>query len=220
MISIFDVIGPVMIGPSSSHTAGAARLGKMARAIFGEPITKAVMTLYGSFAKTYKGHGTDKALVGGLLGFDADDARLKDSFAEANKKKMDIFFLESSEDMGHPNVVKFDLYNGDDSHKTIVGRSLGGGLIMITEIDGFPVEVTGEDYAIMSLHNDQPGVVAGVSGLLGEENINISSMRVFRKRRHSDAVMMVSTDGPIDQATLQKIEAVPGIKRVMYFEPV
>ena len=144
MNSIFDIIGPVMIGPSSSHTAGAARLGKMARCIFGSVPKKVEMTLYGSFAKTYKGHGTDRALLGGLLGFKEDDKRIRNGKELADEASLDYTFIESPLDIGHPNVVKFDLYGEKERHMSVVGRSIGGGQIMITEVDGNDMSMTGE----------------------------------------------------------------------------
>ena len=124
MNSIFDIIGPVMIGPSSSHTAGAARLGKMARCIFGATPQRVEMTLYGSFAKTYKGHGTDRALLGGLLGFKEDDARIRHAQELADESRLDYTFIESPLDIGHPNVVKFDMFGANNRHMSVVGLSL------------------------------------------------------------------------------------------------
>lgn len=220
MSSIFDIIGPVMIGPSSSHTAGAARLGKMARYIFkGEP-KKVSLTLFGSFAKTYKGHGTDRALIGGLLGFDAEDERIREAFKEAREAGLKYEFVESPVDGGHPNEVRFDLYGDNRHHMVIVGRSLGGGRIMITSINSLEVEITGDDYTILTFHHDRPGVIAGVTALLGDAAVNISSMRVFRKRKNCDAVMLINTDSPVDEAVISEIQQGKDIESVMYFEPL
>lgn len=220
MDSIFDVVGPVMIGPSSSHTAGAARLGKMARYILNDEPTNVQMTLYGSFAKTYKGHGTNKALVAGLLGFDADDARIPQALALAEQKNMQISFQESDADMGHPNVVTFHLQGAKNKNVEVTGRSLGGGRILITEISGLGVAITGETYALMTLHSDRPGVVAKVTEILAKKNINISGMRVFRREKHVRAVMIIETDTMVDKIALEYIRANDAIEDIMAFEPL
>ncbi|MCF0156828.1 MAG: L-serine ammonia-lyase, iron-sulfur-dependent, subunit beta, partial [Veillonella sp.] len=136
MSSIFDIIGPIMIGPSSSHTAGAARLARMARCIFEGMPDEVEMTLYGSFAKTYKGHGTDKALIAGLLGYTEDDAHLRRAYDLAKEHGMKYTFIESNKDAGHPNVVTFDMRDKAGRHMSVTGRSLGGGRILVTDIDG------------------------------------------------------------------------------------
>ena len=220
MSSIFDIIGPVMIGPSSSHTAGAARLGKMALSIFRERPDSVTMTLYGSFAKTYRGHGTNRALVAGLLGMDADDARIRESLEIAEREIFQYTFIESEIDAGHPNTVRFNMYGKDGKHMSVTGSSLGGGRVAVTNIDGIDVDITGEEHQIIVFHTDQPGVIAGVTHILGLETINISSMRVFRKRKGSEAVMLISTDSDVDAMALQQIKEVPGISSVMYFEPL
>ncbi|WP_251443060.1 L-serine ammonia-lyase, iron-sulfur-dependent subunit beta [Veillonella intestinalis] len=220
MSSVFEIIGPVMIGPSSSHTAGAARLGKMARYIFKEHIERVDLTLFGSFAKTYKGHGTDRALVGGLLGFDAEDERIRDAFKAAAKGNLQYQFIESSEEGGHPNEVRFDLYGKNDYHMSIVGRSLGGGRILVTNVNALDVEISGEDYTILTFHHDCPGVIAAVTSLLGRADVNISTMKVFRKRKHCEAVMLINTDSPVEASVMNEIQKNKDISSVMYFEPL
>lgn len=220
MNSIFDIVGPVMIGPSSSHTAGAARLGKMARYILHDKPVHVRMTLYGSFAKTYKGHGTNKALVAGLLGYEADDARIPTAFEEAQKEGLSYEFVESPLSMGHPNVVRFDMVGEKGNQSSVMGRSLGGGRIMVTDISGLPVEITGETYTLMTLHKDRPGVVAHVTNVLANKHINISSMRVFRNAIHESAVMTIDTDDMVDNKALQEIQENEAIERVMSFKPL
>ncbi len=220
MNSIFDIIGPVMIGPSSSHTAGAARLGKLAAYILKEKPCIVDMILFGSFAKTYKGHGTDKALVAGLLGCEAEDERIPTAFAMTEEKKLLYSFTESEEDKGHPNAVEFHL-TGESGRKTIVlGFSLGGGKVIVTEIDGMPVELTGEEHTLMTLHMDQPGVVHGVTEILARDHVNISGMRVFRKSKFTEAVMVITTDSPVAEDSLVEIQKMNCIKQVMAFAPV
>lgn len=218
MNSIFDIIGPVMIGPSSSHTAGAARLGKMARCIFGNTPKKVEMTLYGSFAKTYKGHGTDRALLGGLLGFKEDDKRIRNAKELANEAGLDYTFIESPLDIGHPNVVKFDLYGDNNRHMSVVGRSIGGGQIMITEVDGNDMSITGDEFTLVVFHEDRPGAISLISQALSESDINIASMRVFRKGKYKDAVMVITTDSVVNPITVQFMRECPGIQDVMTFE--
>lgn len=218
MNSIFDIIGPVMIGPSSSHTAGAARLGKMARCIFGNTPKKVEMTLYGSFAKTYKGHGTDRALLGGLLGFKEDDKRIRNAKEFAGEAGLDYTFIESPLDIGHPNVVKFDLYGDNNRHMSVVGRSIGGGQIMITEVDGNDMSITGDEFTLVVFHEDRPGAISLISQALSESDINIASMRVFRKGKYKDAVMVITTDSVVNPITVQFMRECPGIQDVMTFE--
>lgn len=218
MNSIFDIIGPVMIGPSSSHTAGAARLGKMARCIFGNTPKKVEMTLYGSFAKTYKGHGTDRALLGGLLGFKEDDKRIRNAKELADEAGLDYTFIESPLDIGHPNVVKFDLYGDHNCHMAVVGRSIGGGQIMITEVDGNDMSITGDEFTLVVFHEDRPGAISLISQALSESDINIASMRVFRKGKYKDAVMVITTDSVVNPITVQFMRECPGIQDVMTFE--
>ena len=218
MNSIFDIIGPVMIGPSSSHTAGAARLGKMARCIFGSVPKKVEMTLYGSFEKTYKGHGTDRALLGGLLGFKEDDKRIRNGKELADEASLDYTFIESPLDIGHPNVVKFDLYGEKERHMSVVGRSIGGGQIMITEVDGNDMSITGDEFTLVVFHEDKPGAISLISQALSESDINIASMRVFRKGKYKDAVMVITTDSVVNPITVQFMRECPGIQDVMTFE--
>ena len=218
MNSIFDIIGPVMIGPSSSHTAGAARLGKMARCIFGNTPKKVEMTLYGSFAKTYKGHGTDRALLGGLLGFKEDDKRIRNAKELADEASLDYTFIESPLDIGHPNVVKFDLYGEKERHMSVVGRSIGGDQIMITEVDGNDMSITGDEFTLVVFHEDKPGAISLISQALSESDINIASMRVFRKGKYKDAVMVITTDSVVNPITVQFMRECPGIQDVMTFE--
>mgnify|MGYP001790700058 FL=1 len=218
MNSIFDIIGPVMIGPSSSHTAGAARLGKMARCIFRSTPKKVDLTLYGSFAKTYKGHGTDRALIGGLLGFKEDDKRIRNAKELADEAGLDYTFIESPLDIGHPNVVKFDLYGDHNRHMSVVGCSIGGGQIMITEVDGNDMSITGDEFTLVVFHEDRPGAISLISQALSESDINIASMRVFRKGKYKDAVMVITTDSVVNPITVQFMRECPGIQDVMTFE--
>ncbi len=220
MNSIFDILGPVMIGPSSSHTAGAARLAKMARYILHDVPKEVTMTLYGSFAKTYKGHGTDKALIAGLLGFDADDERIPRAYEEAKERGLEIHFTTSEADGGHPNVVKFSMLGEEGRTAVVEGRSLGGGRILITEIGGVPVEITGEKPTLLTFHNDQPGVVAAVTEIMATEDVNIISMRVFGDESVEAAVMNIEMDKILSKEALEKICSIEAIQAVMNFDPI
>lgn len=204
-MGIFDIIGPVMIGPSSSHTAGAARIGKVAAHILGEPLKEAHVTLYGSFATTGKGHGTDRALAAGLMGYAPDSGSIRDALSLAKEKGIPITFSVSDEDMGHPNVAKIEETGKSGKTVTVVGRSLGGGRVLITSIDGYDVEVSGEEYTLLTRHHDVPGIVADVSAVLAENHINISTMRLFRKGKGDEAVMIIHTDQFVSPDTVGAI---------------
>ncbi|QXM05913.1 L-serine ammonia-lyase, iron-sulfur-dependent subunit beta [Crassaminicella indica] len=206
--SAFDVIGPRMIGPSSSHTAGAARLGKVARRICGEEVKKVIFTLHGSFAKTYRGHGTDKALVAGILGMEPEDKHLRKSMEIAKKKGLDYQFVE--EDLGdvHPNTVKISMIDKKGNQSEIVGSSIGGGNIKIIKINGLDVEFTGEYSTLIVRQIDVPGVIAKVTKIVSQVEINIAFMRVFRQNKGKDAFMIIETDDPIPKGIIEKIRSI------------
>lgn len=205
-MGIFDIIGPVMIGPSSSHTAGAARIGQVASHILGEPLKEAQITLYGSFATTGKGHGTDRALVAGLMGYAPDNGSIRDAIRIARDKGIEISFSACEKDMGHPNVAKIECTGVSGSKVTVVGRSLGGGRVRITQIDGYEVSITGEEYTFLTRHHDVPGIVANVCAILAKNHINISNMRLFRKGRGEEAVMIIHTDQFVNKELVQEIQ--------------
>lgn len=219
-MGVFDVIGPVMIGPSSSHTAGAARLGKMARTILGEQPVETTVTLYGSFARTYRGHGTDKAIVAGLLGLAADDPELKSSFQLAEQAQVKIEFQVSEKEMDHPNTAAFAMTGVSGKSLRITGVSLGGGRILISRIDDFKVEITGDYYTLITVHKDRPGVIAQVTHILAEENINISQMKVSRSQRDADALMILETDQEIPASALGAVRSIAAIQSAISFYPL
>ncbi len=216
-VSLFDVIGPIMIGPSSSHTAGAARLGNMARRICGHAFQKAEFLLHGSFARTGKGHGTEKALLGGVLGFKASDERIRDSFILAKQRGVAFSFAETDLGDHHPNSVKILLHDGG-MICSIIGSSIGGGKILISEIDGMALEVGGEYPTIITRHHDEPGVVARVSSILSQYGVNIAFLKVFRQYRAGEASMVIETDQPVGEEILAKLEAVDGIDKVIFID--
>lgn len=205
-LSAFDIIGPRMMGPSSSHTAGAARLAKIAGRIGGPEVRSVVFTLYGSFAQTYKGHGTDKALVAGILGMEPDDERLPDSFAIAQQAGLEIRWILSEETKPHPNTMRIETSNRGGKSSSVVGESIGGGNLVITNINGVEVEITGEYPTMIVDHTDEPGVVGSVTRVLGECSINIAFMRVFRKERGGKAYMVIETDDRVNTAVLSNVK--------------
>ncbi|MDQ0203151.1 L-serine ammonia-lyase, iron-sulfur-dependent subunit beta [Pectinatus haikarae] len=219
-MGVFDIIGPVMIGPSSSHTAGAARIGLLAHYILKEEPVKADIVFYGSFAKTYRGHGTDKAVIAGLLGFCADDPAIRNAFELAAQKKFTINIETSSEEEQHPNTVKIKLLGKYGKTMEIVGVSLGGGKVSIRRINGFAAEISGETFTLLSVYDDQSGVVSLVSSFLAEKNINISQMRVFRKGKHQQAVMIIDTDSRVPDTVVEKISSLEIMKSVIAIDPL
>lgn len=199
----FDILGPIMIGPSSSHTAGAARLAKTSMKIAGEGFYRVEFYLHGSFAKTYKGHGTDKALVAGILGFDPDDERLRESFEIARDRNVEIEFIEADLGYQHPNTVKilFKYKNKDDFY--VLGSSIGGGNIVIYDINGDLVEFTG-DYPTMILkYTDKKGVISTISSILANNGLNIATMKVSRER--NIATMLCELDSPFEDNIIDEI---------------
>ena len=212
---IFDIIGPKMIGPSSSHTAGAARIGRIARTIAGEDIKQVCFVLHGSFAKTYKGHGTDKALLAGVLGILESDENLKN--ARAIAASQNISFVFETGDLGdvHANTVKIMITGSRENEVEIVGSSIGGGSIKIIELNGLPIEFSGEYTTLITHHNDSPGIIARVTDALAANQINVAFMRVFRNRKGHDAFMVIEMDQPVPRKILTGIEqGIAGIKRV------
>ena len=211
--SVFDIIGPVMIGPSSSHTAGAARIGRVARNLFDREPKWAHISFYGSFAKTYKGHGTDVAIVGGLLDFDTFDERIKESLELARKKKMKITFREEEAVPEHPNTAKITV-GDDDGELELVGISIGGGKIEIVELNGFKLRLSGHNPAILVVHDDRFGAIANVSNILAKHQINIGQMEVSRKEKGQMALMTIEVDQNLEDHVIAEITALPNITQV------
>ncbi|MEG6584029.1 L-serine ammonia-lyase, iron-sulfur-dependent subunit beta [Dendrosporobacter sp. 1207_IL3150] len=214
-MNIYDIIGPIMVGPSSSHTAGAVRLGNLALAILGEPVKYAVIELHGSFAQTYRGHGTDLALVAGLLGWPPDDLRIPQSFEYAEKDGLEYSFVKVNlGDLAHPNTVRFKLKGKNGAESQITGSSVGGGSVLITDIDGFSLEFTGELTVLLTMHHDKPGVVALVTSILSNQGVNVAAMRLSRHNKGGLAVMVLETDQSISNELVGAIKALPQIKAV------
>lgn len=214
--SVFDIIGPVMIGPSSSHTAGAARIGKVIRHIFGEQPDSVDILLYESFAKTYRGHGTDIALVGGLLGMEPDDERLADSLKIAYEANMEVLFVPKKEKADHPNQVTMVVKKGDRSMR-VTGISIGGGNIQISEVDGFKINLSMGTPTLIVAQKDVPGVIAKASHILQEANINIGTMSVTRSAKGEKAFMILEIDERDLGSALEQIKQIPDIYSVSFF---
>lgn len=211
-ISVFDIIGPVMVGPSSSHTAGSIRIGRMASSLFGRVPDEVNITLYNSFAATYRGHGTDRGIVAGLLGWDIDDIRIKQSLKYARKQGMKIsWHMVKSAVTQHPNTarihMKSDVPIGKKNKKSmeISGISTGGGNIAIVEIDGFRIELTGQRPSLVVLQENKPGVVSRISTILSQHGINIAFMKVFGQEKSNLHISVIETDQMIDSDVVQEI---------------
>lgn len=205
--SMFDIIGPRMVGPSSSHTAGAARLGRVARRISGNDVASVIFVLYGSFAKTYKGHGTDRALMAGVLDMEPDNPNLGKSLEIARTSGLDYEFVVNDDDPPHPNTVKMIITDSWGKITEVVGCSVGGGNIKIIQINGLNVEFTGEYPTLIIRHIDRPGVIAEVTSLMVNFNINIAFMRVFRHSKGQDAFMIIETDNGISKKVIAQVKA-------------
>lgn len=215
-MSIFDIVGPVMVGPSSSHTAGAVRIGYICYKLMDEPIKKAEIGLYGSFLATGKGHGTDKALVAGLLGMKPDDNRVPDSFELAEQMGMEIVFGEAKLAYAKPNTVALHLTGDSGRELDIVAESVGGGRIKICRIDGLEANFSG-DYPTLIVHNlDQPGHVTEVTSMLGHKSVNIATMQLYRACPGGHAVMVIECDQEVPKESLKWLEHIEGILKVTY----
>ncbi|MCS6844342.1 MAG: L-serine ammonia-lyase, iron-sulfur-dependent subunit beta [Caldilineales bacterium] len=213
-VSVFDIIGPIMVGPSSSHTAGAVRLGQVARAVLGSQPTEALIELHGSFAQTGKGHGTDRGIVAGLLGLATDDPRLRHSFdlAEQAGLRFTIAAVDLGED-AHPNTARITVSDGRRTVQ-VVGASVGGGLVEIRQVDGYAVSFGCQYDTLLVVAEDRPGTVSQVTGWLAKRGINIAFLRVERDRRGGEAIMVIETDNPIDPVVLEALEDYPWVRWV------
>lgn len=219
MSSIFDIMGPVMVGPSSSHTAGAVKLGRIARFIFSDDIKKADIYFHGSFASTYKGHGTDRAVIGGILGFKPDDERIKNSLQIAKEKGIEVNFSEIQLRDVHPNTVKIVLSNEKES-VTMIGSSIGGSDIRVIEIDSYEVNISGKLPTLWIIHKDKPGMVGVITSVLGSYKLNIANMQDFRKKKGTIASSIIELDHAVDEYILNHLRNIDGLSLVRYIPPV
>ena len=216
-MNIFDIIGPVMVGPSSSHTAGAVRIGFVSRKLMGEPVQSVKLLLYGSFLATGKGHGTDRALIAGLLGMLPDDERVPFAFEEADRAGMAFEFGEANLKEAHPNSVVLQMVGKSGRELEVIAASLGGGRMKICQLDGMEANFCAEYPTLIVQNLDQPGCVAKVTTMLSDIGINIATLQLYRDSRGGDAVMVVECDREVPADSIQWLEEQSGIERVTYY---
>ncbi len=218
-ISVFDVIGPNMIGPSSSHTAGALRIALVAKKLVGDDIKQVTFVLYGSFAKTYKGHGTDRALVAGMLGMNTEDERIKNAFVYAKQQGLNYRFeTDDTELEYHPNIVDIIVTHGDGTTTSVMGASTGGGNIKIVNRNGIEIEFSGNYYTMIVRQHDVKGVVAYITQCLSECDINIAFMRLYREAKGETAYTIIEADQKINESVISLIEKSENIVDVKLVE--
>lgn len=215
-MNLFDIIGPIMVGPSSSHTAGAVRIGYVARLLLAEPVKKVDICLHGSFRSTGKGHGTDRALVAGLLGMQTDDERIPDSLTVAKEEGMEVAFWSVELRDAHPNSVKLLLTGIYGKKLELMAASLGGGRIRVCELNGLEANFSAEYPTLIVNNQDRPGIVNEVTAALAHEDVNIATMHLYRNKRGSNAVMILECDGEIPRESLKRLKSLPGILDVAY----
>lgn len=213
-MNLFEVLGPVMIGPSSSHTAGAVKIGYVTRKLLGEKPIEAKIVLHGSFDATGAGHGTDRALVAGLLGWKPDDERIPDSFSEAKHAGLSFQITHETIRGAHPNTAKLFLVGENGNTLEVVGASIGGGRIRICEIDGIRTDFSGEYNTIIVHNTDTPGHVSQVTTVLAQKNVNIASMQLYRNTRGGYAVMIIECDDAIPENMLAWLKDLDGIIKI------
>lgn len=216
-ISLFDILGPITVGPSSSHTAGAVRLGLICRKLLGGEVKTAQITFYGSFAETYRGHGTDKAVIGGLLGFETDNEKIRESLALAEFRGLHYEILTAEDPRLHPNTVLIEAASKSHAIR-MMGASVGGGAIRVTEINGMDVEASFEEDTVILFHRDSPGVLANLAHILSTSGYNIGNLRLSRTRREGDVITVVETDVPVDEATLSRLRQVESVTGAIMIE--
>lgn len=212
--SIFDILGPIMIGPSSSHTAGAVRIGRVARMIADGCIKKAVFYLHGSFANTYKGHGTDKALMAGILGMETDDERIKESLTLAEEMGICVEFIETDLGDVHPNTVKIVIVKTVGTEISVLGASIGGGEILITKINDDEVEYNGKYPLLIVKHKDIHGMISNITGVVADCGINIATLKVGRQAKGEVAATFIETDTIVPEKAVEKISRINGVNSV------
>lgn len=222
VVSLLDIIGPVMVGPSSSHTAGACRIGLIARCLVGGTPQRATIELHGSFARTGEGHGTDKAIVGGLMGFRPDDERLRDALGIAEREGLDYRFEKTrlgDEGVTHPNTARISVSHGDDEAQ-MTGSSLGAGRILITDIDGYPVEVTGNFHTLVMIAEDIRGSIAAIATILAERGTNIANLKLTRKQRGGDAFMVIDLDDAPPPGAIEEVRGLSWVRWAVALDKV
>jgi L-serine dehydratase len=218
-VSILDVMGPVMVGPSSSHTAGTARLGRVAREILDEDPVDVHFYLHPPLAATYRGHGSDFALVGGAIGFAVDDPRIPEAIRIAEQMDVNIQFSEEDQGDVHPNTVRIEI-RGRKREAEVAGSSIGGGAIEVFRINGFQTRFRGDSPTLLLFYRDRPGMISEATKIIAEEGINIASLSCSRKQRGKDAFMQIDVDSPISAAALKRILAIPDVAEARYLDRI
>mgnify|MGYP000500199299 FL=1 len=219
-MNVFDILGPVMIGPSSSHTAGAARIGRITLALLGAPAVKADIFLHGSFAKTYKGHGTDKALIAGIMGMATDDSRIRRAPELAREQGLEVSITTGDIDGAHPNTARVTLTDVTGNTVSLLGSSIGGGNIFVKEVNGMEVSITGQHTTLIVLHRDAPGTIAAVTEVMADAGVNICNFRLSRQSRGGEAVMTIEIDGSFGPELNEKIKVLPNISPAPLLQPI
>lgn len=215
-MDIFDILGPVMVGPSSSHTAGAVRIGLIARKLLGSQPMKAHIYLHGSFAATGVGHGTDRALIAGLLGMLPDDINIPKSYELANEKGLEFIFEQKNIKDAHPNTTRLDIEDGDGKNLSLQASSIGGGRIVVTKIDNMEVNFSGEKPTLIIQSVDEKGCLAGITKTISDNEINIATMQLYREKRGGDVIMVIEMDQQITKESLRYLEQLKGVNKVTY----
>ena len=219
-MNVFDIIGPVMIGPSSSHTAGAVRLGRVAWKLLEERAVKAEIQLSGSFAQTYRGHGTDKALVGGIMGMHTYDEKIRVSLELARQQDLEYSFQVCEIPGAHPNTARIILEGEHGARVEVVGASIGGGNILVTEINGMAVSFTGQHNTLLVLHYDKPGTIAAVTNFMAYSEVNIGNFRLTRPKKGGEAVMTIEVDGDVSDSLINSLRILPNVINVVLVRTV
>jgi L-serine dehydratase len=218
--SVFDMIGPVMIGPSSSHTAGVVRIGRAAIRVLGGVPDEALITFYNSFARTYEGHGSDRAILGGLMDMKTDDANIKQAFEIAKEKNFKYTFKSiGNASVYHPNTIKLNLTKGDKKVE-IIGESLGGGLINIAKVDGFSADFSAQAHTLIIKAEDVSGAIAFISSVIAQEKTNIATMSVSRKGKHDIACHVIEMDSGLQPITIEYLKSLPWISELIYIPDI
>ncbi|HEY8713160.1 MAG TPA: L-serine ammonia-lyase, iron-sulfur-dependent subunit beta [Thermoanaerobaculia bacterium] len=218
-VSILDVMGPVMVGPSSSHTAGTARLGRVAREILDEDPTQVRFFLHPPLAATYRGHGSDFALAGGAIGLNVDDPRIREALRIAEQMDVDIAFSEEDQGDVHPNTVRIEI-KGKTREAEIMGSSIGGGVIEVFKINGFQTRFKGDSPTLLLFYRDRPGMIAEVAAIIADEGINIASLYCSRKQRGKDAFMEIDVDSPVSDAAIGRICSLEDMSEAKYLDRI
>ena len=217
MTNLFDIIGPIMIGPSSSHTAGAARMGKIARKLLGDVPVKAEITLYDSFAKTGKGHGTEKAIIAGILGFEPDDVRIRESFKHAQDSGLEFIFKDGGSTEYHPNTARIILNSKNDYVDAVIA-SVGGGMIKVMEINHMSVSINAELCTTIIFSKDEKGTVATAAKTLTDNNVNIAFMQLFRSEKTGNTIMVFETDQSVPDNVIDILKSAEHTRKVAYID--